>query len=171
MLSYLLDKNIARRIIEALYHVDNLSIEEEMALNLWRQLQAEGARLFIPIGAANILHQLAHFIEVRTFLTTVESLESGRYLKRWGRRLHQHGFTREDALVLALATYGTDSEGNVLGVNILITLDRPFLNNFRSHRTKLQTRLSAMTRQLPMPYHRAALPNMLHPEELVSSNR
>ena len=136
---------------------------------MWRQLQAEGARLFIPIGAANILQRFAHFIEVRAFLTTVETLGSGRYLKRWGRRLHQHGFTREDALVLALATYGTDSEGNVRGVDVLITLDRLFLNNFRNHRAKLRTRLSAMTRQLPMPYYHATLPTLLHPEKLVSS--
>jgi hypothetical protein len=167
MPSYLLDKNVARRIIEALHHLDNLSFEEEMVLDLWRQFQAEEARLFIPMGAMNILQPLAHLNEVRTFLATVEPMETGRYVKRWARRLREHSFTREDALVLALATYGTDPAGNILGVDVLISLDQPFLTNFQDHQGELQARLSAMTDQLPAPYNRARLPIMRHPKDMV----
>jgi hypothetical protein len=167
MPSYLLDKNVARRIIEALHHLDNPSSEEEMVLGLWRQFQAEEARLFIPMGAINILQPLAHLIEVRTFLATVEGMETGRYVKRWARRLREHGFSREDALVLALATYGTDSTGNILGVDVLVSLDQPFLTNFQRRQKELQARLSAMTNQLPAPYHRARLPIMEHPKDMV----
>lgn len=167
MPSYLLDKNVARRIIEALHHLDPLSSEEEIVLDLWRQFQAEEARLFIPMGAMNILQPLAHLIEVRTFSATVEPMETGRYVKRWARRLREHGFTREDALVLALATYGTDSTGNILGVDALISLDQPFLTNFRRRQKELQARLSAMTKQLPAPYHRARLPIMQHPKDMA----
>jgi hypothetical protein len=167
MPSYLLDKNVARRIIEALHHLDNLSFEEEMVLDLWRQFQAEEARLFIPIGAMNILQPLAHLIEVRTFLATVEPMETGRYVKRWARRLREHGFTREDALVLALATYGTDPAGNILGVDVLVSLDQPLLTNFQHRQRELQTRLSAMTDRLPAPYNRARLPIIRHPKDMV----
>ena len=163
MPSCLLDKNVARRIVEALYHLDNLSLEEELVLGLWRRLQAEGTRLFIPIGALHILRRFEQLVEVRTFLATVEPLESARYVKRWARRLREYGFTREDALVLALATYGTDSTGDILGVETLITLDQPILNNFQTHRAELQSRLTAMTDQLPTPYCHATLPTVQHP--------
>jgi hypothetical protein len=169
MPSFLLDKSVARRIVEALYHLDDLSPEEELVLGLWRQLQVERARLFIPVGALHILQRFEQLIEVRTFLATVEPLESSRYLKRWARRLREYNFTREDALVLALATYGTDSEGDILGVEALITLDQPFLNNFQAHRAELQSRLAAMTNGLPEPYSNARLPVVRHPEELVHS--
>jgi hypothetical protein len=167
MPSFLLDKSVARRIIEALYHLDDLSPEEEMVLDLWRKLQAEEARLFIPVGALHILQRFEQLIEVRTFLATVEPLESGRYVKRWARRLREYGFTREDALVLALATYGTDSTGGILGVDVLITLDRSFLNNFEIHRVELQSRLAAMTDGFAAPYHNARLPAMGILEDLV----
>lgn len=167
MPSYLLDKNVTRRIIEALHHLGDLSFEEEMVLGLWRQLQAEETRLFIPVGVVNILRHLAHLIEVRTFLVTVESMETGWYVKRWARRLREHGFTREDALVLALATYGTDSAGSMLGVDVLISLDQPFLSNFQNHQGALRARLAAMTAQLPGPYNRARLPIMRHPKDIV----
>ena len=169
MPSFLLDKSVARRIVEALYHLDNLSPEEELVLGLWRQLQVERARLFIPVGALHILQRFERLVEVRTFLATVEPLESSRYVKRWARRLRGYGFTREDALVLALAAYGTDSEGNILGVDALITLDRPFFNNFRARQAKLQSRLAAMTDGLQEPYSNARLPIVQHPEELVHS--
>jgi len=167
MPSHLLDKSVARRMIEALHHLNVLSFEEEMVLDLWRQLETEKTRLFVPVAAMNILRRFAHLVEVRTFLAAVEPLGSGRYLRRWAHRLREHGFTREDALILALATFGTDSAGTILGVDVLITLDRPFLNNFQAHQAKLQIRLLAMTRQLLMPYHRATLPLVLHPEQIL----
>ena len=167
MPSYLLDKSVARRTIEALHHLDNLYYEEELVLELWRLLQDEQARLFIPVGVVNILQRFEHLVEVRTFLTAVEPLESGRYLKRWARRLREHNFTREDALVLALAIYGTDVKGDILGVEWLVTLDRPFIRNFQSHGAELRTRLRAMTSQLQAPYGRATLPKVFHPEEMV----
>ena len=101
MPSHLLDKNVARRMIEALHHRDALTFEEEMVLGLWRQLKIEKARLFVPVAAMNILHRFAHLAEVCTFLAAVEPLGSGRYLRRWAHRLREHGFTREDALILA----------------------------------------------------------------------
>lgn len=165
---YLLDKNISRRIIEALYHLSHLSAEERLVLELWRQLQQEQSRLFIPAGTVNILQSLTHLLEVRTFLATVETLQTGRYLKRWGRRLREHRFSREDSLILALATFGTSNATDILGVEGLITLDQPFINNFRRQQSSLEKRLLAMTRQLAEPYGRALLPAMLHPLEIIS---
>lgn len=167
MQSYLLDKNIARRIIEGLTHLDSLSAEEEMVLQLWQQLLNEGHRLYIPFGTFNILQRFTSHIEVHTFLATVEQLESARYLKRWARRLREYRFSREDALILAVATYGTNSAHNVLGVDVLLTLDQPFIKNFRDNQDKLEMRLLAMTTQLSAPYRFAMLPYMLHPNDVV----
>jgi hypothetical protein len=116
----------------------------------------------------HILKRFERYLEVRVFLATVEPMASGRYLKRWARRLREHDFTREDAVVLALATFGTDEAGDVLGVNNLITFDQPFINNFRNHERVLRTRLAAMTHQLPVPYRDAALPAVLRPEDWLA---
>ncbi len=167
MPSYLLDKSIVREIVEALHHVEHLSFGERVALETWRRLRSERARLFVSIEAVHILERFEQFLEVRVFLATVAPMESGRYLKRWARRLRGHGFTREDAHVLALATFGTDEVGGMLGVDGLITLDQPFINNFHTQERVLQTRLAAMTRQLPMPYCAAVLPAVLRPEDLL----
>lgn len=167
MPSYLLDKNVARRIIEALYHLNDLSDEELLVLEIWHQLQTVDANLFVPVGAINILQHYKHLLEVRTFLATVQPLHTGRYLKRWAGRLRQHRFTREDALILALGTYGTDNEGRILGAYGLITLDKPFIRNFQSQQKILETRLKAMTSQLQSPYRHATLPQVLHSKEIV----
>jgi len=48
------------------------------------------------------------------FLKRVKVLYPGRYFKRWARRLRDRTFTREDAKVLALGTFGTDEAGQIL---------------------------------------------------------
>jgi hypothetical protein len=60
---------------------------------------------------------------VQTFLAYVEVMQAGRYFKRWTRRLQEHGFTREDAKILGLGTFGTDEAGEILGVQAIIILD------------------------------------------------
>ena len=164
---YLLDKNISRRTIEALYHLDRLSGEERLVLRLWRQLQARDVELFIPAGTVNVLKRFSHLLEVRAFLATVEPLTPGKYLKRWARRLREHGFTGEDAVILALATFGTTISGDILGTEGIITLDQPFINNFQTQHPKIEKRFRAMTIQLNQPYRQALLPIMWHPGQLI----
>ena len=50
--------------------------------------------------------------------------------KRWTRRLKEYGFTKEDAEVLALATFGTTLNGDILGMHILATSDQPMESMF-----------------------------------------
>ena len=166
-LSYLLDKSVARRLIESLYHLDDLTADEELVLALWRQLRLQRTRLFVPSGVIHILGRFNHLAEVQAFLGAVEPLEPGRYFKRWARRLREHGFTREDACILSLATFGFDPSSGSLGVSGLITLDRPFINNFEQQRQELQRRLASMVSQLPSPYKQATLPVLWHPLALL----
>lgn len=49
--------------------------------------------------------------EVRDFLDEVEVIRVGRYARRWATRLREYGFTREDAAVFSLGTFGTDLAG------------------------------------------------------------
>src|SRR5437870_2619578 len=87
-------------------------------------------------------------------------LQRGCYTRRWARRLHEHGFTREDAVVLSLGTFGTNLVGDMLGVDTVIMLDMPLINHFYTQHTTITRRLQAMTQQLQVPYREAKLPSL-----------
>jgi len=90
-----------------------------------------------------------------------------RYFKRWTRRLQTHGFTPEDASVLALATFGTDKEERILGMHMVVTFDQPMVTHGAVQRTAIQTRLTAMQQELLMPYRQASLPEVLLPAQMA----
>jgi len=64
-------------------------------------------------------------------------------------------------------TFGLDPTGLVLGVTVVVTFDRSFINNFEAHREALLRRLKAMTAQMRPPYHEAKLPEMAMPERIL----
>ena len=164
----LLDKSVTRRMVEGLCRLEQLTSNERLVLNLWYRLYVRSVRVFVPVGVINILQKFKHISEVNAFLAQVEPLWPTKYMKRWARRLRQYGFTREDALILALATYGTDYEGKSLGVGILVTMDESFIRNFLAHQEELRARLTSMTSRLLPPYSYARLPEVLHPRELLN---
>ncbi|RIK39424.1 MAG: hypothetical protein DCC55_18095 [Chloroflexi bacterium] len=90
-------------------------------------------------------------------------LRPARYFKRWARRLRTHGFTSEDAKVLALATFGAAPAANALGVEQIATFDQPLINHFAQLQDRLTRRLRSMTAQLPTPYSLARLPVVRSP--------
>ncbi|MDH7487056.1 MAG: hypothetical protein QHJ81_12365 [Anaerolineae bacterium] len=167
MPTHLLDKNVARRIVEGLTHPDRLADEEAVALALWRALQGLGNRMFISLETANIMGRFSAWREIRLFLDTVETMYASRYFRRWARRLQEHGFTREDAKVLGLATYGTDAVSQMLGVEVVVTFDQSFINNYQRQRHALERRLRFMTAQLPVPFREAGLPEVIQPIEAL----
>ena len=103
---------------------------------------------------------------IQLFLQGVEVVFPTRYFKRWARRLQEYGFSSEDAGVLAVATFGTDREGTILGMHAVVTFDQPLINQWTVQHTTIQTHLSAMRRDLPMPYSQAGLPLVLRPEDI-----
>ena len=163
----LLDKNIARRIIEGLSHPDALSDEEALVIALWRRLRQVGHRLFISIETVNILRVFSAYQEMQVFLTSVEPMEPTRYFKRWARRLRGYGFTGEDAKVLSLGTFGTDEAGQILGVKVIITLDQSFINNLKANEPVLEEKLRAMAVNLSPPFCEAVLPRLVQPREVL----
>lgn len=91
-----------------------------------------------------------------------------KYQRRWARRLHQdHGFSREDAQLLSLATFGTDLPGSILGVDVFVTFDLRLIDRFTANYSVIERRFSRMTSHLPSPYTAAVLPEVAIPAEVL----
>lgn len=166
-LTWLLDKNVARRAIEgvsAALTERALTYEQSEAIRLITLSRQAGITLAITPEAANILERRPG-TAIRLFLREVAPWRRGRYWARWARRLREHGFSPEDAAVLSYATFGLDEPGQTIGVTYVITFDRPFLERFRRQRPVLEKRLRAMTSHLPEPYRLVVLPEMIYPSQ------
>lgn len=99
----------------------------------------------------------------------IEHLAPLRYQRRWRRRLRQtFGFEREDAHQLALATFGSDTQGTILGVDVFVTFDKRLINRFYAHFLEIETKLCRMTAHLLSPYSRAILPELVTPGDILS---
>lgn len=70
--------------------------------------------------------------------------------------------------MLSLGTFGTDENGSILGVKVIVTLDRSFVNNFEVNLSVLQERLKAVTVNLSSPFCSAVLPELKRPEEILA---
>jgi hypothetical protein len=126
-------------------------------------------RLFISQEAFNLLK--AHSYELAPgeslmFLRRIEILYPARYFKRWARRLRQRTFTREDAKVLALGSFGTDADGKTLGVDIIVTLDQAMFRKWRDDAALIADHLLAMVIGLQAPYALARLPRVQLPDAM-----
>jgi hypothetical protein len=148
----------------------DLAEQELLTLDLLFQGRSPATRLFIIPPSANVARSLARLPRysdvIHPFLNQVEVALPTRYFKRWVRRLCDHGFTREDAAVLALATFGTDKQGATLGMEFVATYDRPMIQHWSGQGEAIQERLVAMRRNLPSPYDNATLPRVLSPEQI-----
>lgn len=170
----LLDKVTTRRVMEGLLKLGEgreLSEEELFALDLFQRAKVQGIQLFVVPQTENVLRRLEalprYSAVIHLFRSRTKVTVPARYFKRWARRLREHGFTREDAAVLALATFGTTSDANVLGMHFVATFDLSMINQWSMQNTAIHARLAAMQRDLPIPYRYAPLPQVLRPENIV----
>jgi hypothetical protein len=145
-----------------------LTQDENDSLNLLWEGQKGKLNPFITIEAFNLLRRFTGQIEVGLFLEMVDVMQAGRYFKRWARRLREYGFTREDAKVLGLGTFGTDDTGSILGADAIVTFDQHFIRNYYVYLDALQERLSTMTINLSIPYSEALLPILVQPIQVLS---
>ncbi len=169
----LLDKNVVRKGVNGLIRFargQEPPPEEELALILLREGAAGEYRLFV---AQEIVHILARkednstTLAAQALLRRVSVLKRTRYFKRWARRLRQMGFTREDAKVLSLATFGTDEEGDVLGVSVVVTFDQRLISNYTHELVVIRDRFEAMVAGLEPPFCYARLPGVMLPQEAL----
>lgn len=98
--------------------------------------------------------------DVRDFRDRIEIIVPTHYWRRWSRRLQRVGFTREDARVLGISTFGTDEEGSFLGVQEFLTFDKPLVTLFEIANEQIKQKLEAMRRNLEPPYDDAELPEV-----------
>ncbi len=173
----LLDKVAARRTLEALLKLasaQELTVEEIHALDLYERASFPEMRLFIVPPTDNVLKRLtlvaAYATLIALFRSRTEVIVPVRYFKRWARRLRDHGFTREDAAVLALGTFGTSQDASVLGAQFVATFDQPMINHWRVQQTPIQKRLAAMRPHLRPPYRSADLPQVRRPEHIPEAS-
>lgn len=172
----LLDKVVARRSLEGLLKLAegrDLTEEELWAIDLLQRARGQDLKLFVTGGTVNILRRLEtlprYSAVVAAFLGRTEVAHPTRYFKRWARRLRGFGFTREDAHILALASFGTSRRKDVLGMHFVTTYDQPLINQWSLQHNKIGERLEAMRRDLRAPYDRVTLPQVLRPEEILPS--
>jgi len=170
----LLDKVTARRILEGLLKLAegrDLSDEELVAIDLYARGGAQGLRLFIMPPTERVLQRLVdrprYATLIHLFRQRVEVAFPTRYFKRWARRLQAYGLTAEDAGVLALATFGMDSNGAILGMHAVATFDQAMIQQWATAGPAIQAHLAAMQRGLRMPYRQATLPQVLRPEQVT----
>jgi hypothetical protein len=168
----LLDKNIVRRYFEgisALAQGGALVDDELQSILLVHLAREKERRLFLPLEAFNLLQAHRHRIAPAAtlmFLKRVEVLYPSRYFKRWARRLRDKTFTREDAKVLALGTFGTDMLGQILGVHTVVTFDQPMLRKWELERDGLASHLLNMTSNLQGPFVKVRLPKVRLPKDI-----
>lgn len=170
----LLDKVTARFAVQGLLKLAegrDLTEEELFTLDLLARSQPLTNHLFIAPPSANVawsLAQLPRYSGITTyFLSLVDVAQPARYFKRWARRLRDYGFAREDAAILALATFGTDQEGSFLGMDFVATHDQSMIRHWSSQREAIQDRLTAMRQDIPPPYSHAVLPRVQRPEQIA----
>lgn len=170
LVAWLLDKNVVRRAIEGIAAsmvAVPLTTEKSEALRLLRWGKRNNIRMMIAPEIANILSRRDHLLSVQLLRREVDVILRGRYFQRWARRFRDYGFTPEDAKILSYGTFGFQPTSLVLGVTTIITFDRPFINNFETHKETLTRRLRAMTVQLRPPYNEARLPAMAQPQQVL----
>ena len=167
----LLDKVTARHMMEGMLKLvagRTVTSTELFALYFYQHTRSSGTTLFILPQTHNFLKRLEHLsryvLLIHHFLAVAQVAQPARYFKRWARRLREYGFTKEDAEVLALATFGTTSSGDILGMHVVATFDQPMINRWTAQRTEIQRRLLNMQRHLEPPYCHVSLPTVERPE-------
>jgi hypothetical protein len=161
---YLLDKSVVRRCLKGL--VGGIESDDvRLSLRLLTTLPAED--LFISIQTLHILSHIVKVPQAQLITGKTSVLYPVKYTARWARRLRQAGFGREDAYLLALATFGTNQIklGSILGVHVVITYDLRMQSHFQDVRPHLNERLHRMTAQLTSPYDQARLPEVYTPSQ------
>ncbi len=146
-----------------------LTEEERQAILLVHLARKKERQLFISVEGFNLLQVHGRQVapaETLMFLKRVEVLYHGRYFKRWARRLRERTFSREDAKVLAMGTFGTDEAAQILGVQVIVTCDRPMLTKWGLEREEIAKRLLALTNNLQVPFAQARLPDVRLPKDV-----
>jgi hypothetical protein len=158
-----LDKNVIRHALNALARLElGQPLAADLSpLDVLRAVRDGRARGFISPELANILRHHSQQPIVRLALDVLPVFRPTHYFKRWAKRLRGEGFSREDAKVIALGTFGVNEAETRFGVDAIVTGDLSLIHNYERRFSFIQRRLHAMTAQLSEPYCYAALPTAI----------
>jgi len=137
------------------------------AISVYQALLTTGSKVCVTPEAANSARRRDERIAA-VLLHPLVILTPGRYLRRWARRLREHGITREDAVMLAYASFGLDSAARELGAEVLVTRDRRLITKYRGLEEALSARFRRMVSHLKPPYRHSSLPQVLSPLETLA---
>ena len=161
--SILFDKGVIRRVYERrvrLARGEPPTPSQVEAANVYAQLSTTSHQLYITAQTEQILRRRpAVFSE--SFLTEMRTLQKGRYLRRWARRLRELMFSPEDAIVVAYGSFGIDVNVAQVGVQTLVTNDLRLARHFQAHQAEIARRFGEMKAQLPEPYVILTLPDVV----------
>ena len=167
-LDVLLDKGIVRRVYELRFRHACGQMPTPLQLdatNAFLRLQTRSDRLFITTESENVL-LLRPPLYAAAILAQTKTLRKARYLRRWARRLRDYTFTREDAVVIAYASFGIDAQA--VGTDAIVTADVKLVNNFNANYVRIKDRFDRMVTNLPAPYRGLSLPEIVAPTTVLS---
>ena len=167
--SCLLDKSVVRETLRGLVRERlgvSLPPRQGTSLGVVRALIAYGGLLYITPELWHLLERQGNLPIASPLLAYLRVLRPGRYLKRWGRRLTEEGFSHEDALILSYASFGFDVLEKIFGVESVLTNDLRMKDRYAHGFPRIEARFARMIRQLKSPYQRATLPDVVSAEEL-----
>lgn len=162
---------MARRVYEFRVRVANnlppTQLQTESMI-VFRRLSHRAVQLYITTECANIL-QRRQPRYAKTMLNRAETLRKGRYLRRWARRFRSFGFSPEDAVVVAYASFGLDSRPQLAQVEALVTNDFRLANNFKAQKASIEDRFKRMINDLLDPYSSLTLPEVMTTADALAS--
>lgn len=164
---YLLDKVIVRYTLDGMLSLSigrDLSDQQAAAIRLFQRATTQPVDLFIAPASASILGRLQTIPRfaplIQLFVQRTQVATPTRYFMRWSRRVHELGFSPEDARMLALASFSTNNARDILGMHSFVTYDHPLVNLWEQKQDQIARRFDAMRRQLNAPYDHAELPGV-----------
>lgn len=166
----LLDKGIARSIYEfqaRLGKGDAPTPTQIETMKAWIRIARFTGQVYITQQSANVL-QLRQPKYANEILNNTEMLRKGRYLRRWARRLRDYVFTREDAVIIAYASFGVDLASGNLGADAIVTTDLHLARNFDTRHSEIQERFDLMVKSLAEPYRGLSLPEVVTPAVVLT---
>lgn len=123
----LLDKNIVRAVFEARVRVQRgrlpLSHQAQAAIG-YQALRQAGLTVYVTPETVHSAQRRDPLIAASLF-TPLTTLTSGRYLRRWARRLRDFGFSHEDSVILGYGSFGVDSRRQTFGAEVIVSTDQP----------------------------------------------
>ena len=130
------------------------------AANSYAYVATVAKRLYITEQTSNILKRRTQ-IFAAPLLAETRPLKKARYLRRWARRLTEFAFSSEDAIILAYGSFGLDIESRTIGVDAIITTDIRLADHYERRRAEIKDRFDNMIVNLPEPYKRLTLPQVM----------